>query len=543
MNRSIDEARRAAQAGRWNDAETIARQALEVDQRSVEALELIALARQAAGDAAGAEKALREAIAIDPARRWPYGDLARLLMEQGREREAEVVARQALRHDGSNADAHMLAGRLMLARGLAFEAAAHLRSAITYAGRHPDLLLPLGQALMQQGRLADARPVLEEVLTATPDRLGAICALAEVEEKAGRLERASALLDRAEPLARRAGTDVALQRSTLLARQGKAEDALRLLEGSDAVSGAALLMRGRLHDRLGRFGEAWADWTEGKRRIAQQTGRAYHLGLEEREAQALAAFAQSHVLSQRSVEDDGAQPFFILGFPRSGTTLVEQVLAAHDAIVAGGELPFGQEMREQAGDLSAFDPEAARGHYLNRARQYGLRDGTVRFFTDKMPLNEMHLPLIRRAFPQAKLVRVLRHPLDVLVSVMSHDMTHGQHCAYRIEDAARHLALVQRQVEAYAAAGINIDHIVRYESLVADQGGQTAALMAALGLEMQDGQLAFHELPRHAPTPSYAQVSEPLNDRSIGRWRHYAEQLAPIMPILAKAMETQGYAG
>jgi len=542
MHSAIDLARQAARTGRWQEAEDRVRAILLHDPHAIDALEVVALSRRQLGDVAGSEAALRSAIAIAPDRRWPYGDLARLLIDAGRPKEAETLERQALAADSANADAHMLLGRLLTDRGLAFEGAQHLRQAIALAGRHPELLYGLGRALSQQGLLDDARRLLEEAAGATPLHLATLAALAEVEERAGRFAQATAWLDKADAVARGQGQDVILQRSVLMARMGDEAAGLALLEMQPELSGAAMLQRGRLRDKLGRGDEAWRDWTEGKALIARAAGRRYMAQAIAEEAAELAMLARTILPAGAAPRDTGAEPVFILGFPRSGTTLVEQILAVHDQVVAGGELPFGPELRELAEPLKSADAAVLREHYLARAGEYGLTKGPARFFTDKMPLNEFHLPLIRLAFPAAKVIRVVRHPLDVLVSVLSHDMTHGQNCAYRIEDAARHFALIQQQVAAYEGAGLVIDHTLRYETLVADQEGETRALMAVLGLDVQPRQLAFHREPRHAPTPSYAQVREPLNDRSIGRWRYFACEIEPILPLVSDATKALGYA-
>jgi len=126
---------------------------------------------------------------------------------------------------------------------------------------------------------------------------------------------------------------------------------------------------------------------------------------------------------------------------------------------------------------------------------------------------------------------------------MAHDMTHGFNCAYRIEDAARHLAIVDELVESYGTLGLGPTYELRYEDLVADQTAETRRLMNAIGLAMEPAQLSFHERSNVSPTPSYAQVREPLNDRSIGRWRNFANQLEEIRPIVADAIARGGYAG
>lgn len=554
MHPLIEQARRAAQLGQWAEAERLARGALAEVAADIDAIEILVLARRQSGDVEAAEQLLCQAIAAAPGRRWPYGDLARLLIESGRPVEAEAVARQALCADATNADALALLGNLELDRGLLIEAEGHLRQAIGIAGPHPELVLALGRSLILQGRSAAARQLLEPLARGPVPSLELTATLAELEERCGNFAVARQWLDRAEALGKPRGIDVTLQRAKLLARMGQSGPALQLLEGQQQLSGAALLQRGRLRDQMGRHTEAWRDWHEGKARIAEQAGRRYPADELIREATALRQFA-SRITTSSGEAETGSAPIFILGLPRSGTTLIEQVITAHSAVSAGGELPFGPELRDLAahgcsgeeaflawlthgsGPSLGVISQSLRDHYLARAATYRLQGR----FTDKMPLNELWLPLIRLAFPEARVIRMQRHPLDVLVSVMSHDMTHGHNFAYRLEDAVAHMLLIHRQLEHYAACGLRIDHVVRYEVLVAHQQSETTRLMAALGLEAEEQQLHFHQSERIAPTPSYAQVREPLNARSIGRWRNFAAELGSAREALMPMIEALGY--
>ena len=541
----VSAARAAIKAGQLDLAARIASELLQCQPGDLDALEIKALVAIEHDDHAAAEEALRAAIAHARGRRWPSGDLARLLVEQGRNEEAESVARAALTSDPANADAHALLGTLLAKREMLVSAAAHFERAIALVGAHPDLQLGLGRVLLRQGKLDVARPLLESAAAANPTALDPIVFLAELEERAGRFDLAMRLLDHGEPLAGASGKDMRLQRAVVLERMGQTEAARDLLEREDELSGAALLQRGRLRDRLGRYAEAWADWTRGKAILAERTERSYPANEVKRQAEQLARFFDVKTvaaLPPAPRRADVPQPIFILGFPRSGTTLVEQILASHSAIRAGGELPFGRQLRELNVELSEIDAERLRDTYLAGADAYGLTAPGAAYFTDKMPSNDMWLPLLRMAFPDSPAILVRRHPLDVLTSVMAHDMTHGFNCAYRLEDAARHLALVDRLTAEYLAAGIGITYEVKYETLVADQAAETARLMAAIGLRMELAQLNFHERETVSPTPSYAQVREPLNDRSIGRWRNYSAQLDAVRPIVADALARGDYA-
>jgi tetratricopeptide (TPR) repeat protein len=550
-------AREAVKGGRFELAANLARQILADDPDDIEGLEISALAAGGLGDDVAAEDILRRAISAGSGRRWPYADLIRLLLKLGRAGEAGEVARAALTADAKNADAHAMLGFIMARDERWFDAAEALERAVALAGAHPQLLTGLGHALLRLGRLEAARAPLEAAVRADPNGLQQLAYLAELEERLGRFEEASVQLARAERIAKASGTDVDLQRSVLLARMGKSDEALALLDQREELPGGALLQRGRLRERVGRYQEAWNDWTRGKDLLADASARQYAADEIRAEAQALLAFftpPQITATTPAAPRNEFPQPIFILGFPRSGTTLTEQILASHSAIRAGGELPFGAELRELAislaGGIEAFPrglarqedwPTTLRDLYLARSERYGLLAPGAAFFTDKMPSNDFWLPLLRLAFPKSPVVLVRRHPLDVLTSVMAHDMTHGFNCAYRLEDAARHMALVDELMGTYRANGIGPTHETRYEALIADQVGETGRLMSALGLAMEPAQLRFHDRREVSPTPSYAQVSKPLNAGSIGRWRHFAEELRPVRPLLAGTMKAGSY--
>jgi tetratricopeptide (TPR) repeat protein len=546
----IADAREAIKGGQVDKAAALAAAILREAPTDVDAIEILALVALERNDHAAAETALRTAINVAPERRWPYGDLARLLLKLNRPGDAEVVARAALTADSDNPDAHGMLGSLLAEREQWVDAAAHFERAIAIAGKHQHLLAGLGRALMRQGRLEEARGKLEAAVTAHPSALEPAVFLAEALERLGDLHAAGRQLHRAEAIARRQGTDVDLQRSVLLARMGEHEKALRLLEGKAGLSGAARLQRGRLYERLGKYEEAWDDWVTGKAQLAHRSGRRYDADEVRAQAERVAALVSSpgEALIPARRRGDVPQPIFVVGFPRSGTTLTEQILASHGAIRAGGELPFGPKLHDQfgatgSGGGEADWPERLRDHYLARAGESGLLAPGVAWFTDKMPDNSFWLPLLRLAFPHSPVVRLRRHPLDVLTSVMAHDMTHGFNCGYRLEDAAAHLALVDDLLEHYRLAGFGPTYELNYEALVADQVGETGRLMVAVGLDLEPTQLSFQERSTVSPTPSYAQVREPLNDRSIGRWRRFANQLAPITPLVRDAMNRGAYAG
>jgi hypothetical protein len=139
-------------------------------------------------------------------------------------------------------------------------------------------------------------------------------------------------------------------------------------------------------------------------------------------------------------------------------------------------------------------------------------------------------------FPEAKLVLVKRDPRDVAVSMLSNNLSHGFNCAFRIEDIVQHLAATDALVSGYERELGCAMHVLQYEQFVGDQEAETRRLLAHVGLPFEDACLRFHESGRYAPTPSYARVAEKVNDRSVGRWRHFAAELAPHLATLEPAL-------
>jgi hypothetical protein len=352
----------------------------------------------------------------------------------------------------------------------------------------------------------------------------------------------------------------------VLGRRGEADAALAVLDtmatANASLSPVEWLEKGRLLDRLGRFPEAFAAFDAGRQRLREVTGQQYLDAQAEHLIARLKSFfvkKRLDTLPRAKTRTDVAQPIFVLGFPRSGTTLLEQTLTAHPRIAAADELPFIIEIAELMPRLldsplgypdalaelwmadHREDLDNLRDHYLRKVAQLGVVPDAAAWFTDKMPLNETHLGLIGLLFPQSPLLHVVRHPLDVVVSVYSNLLTHGLYCAYALDSAARHYARVMDLVDHYVDE-MKLRYLrIRYEDMVDNQEASIRRVLEFVGEEFDSKCLAFHENRRYARTASYAQVTEKLYDRSRYRYRHYLPQLQPIIPILEPVIERLGY--
>jgi hypothetical protein len=240
-------------------------------------------------------------------------------------------------------------------------------------------------------------------------------------------------------------------------------------------------------------------------------------------------------------------PLFIVGLPRSGTTLVDRILGSHSGVQSAGELDdFALALvacvRRDGGaaalprrDLVARAADldfAALGHeYLRRARAT-IPHGR---FTDKMPLNYLYCGLIMRALPQARIIHLTRHPMAVCYAMYKTLFKDGYPFSYDLHDIGRYYLGYRRLMDHWRATLPGAIHDLSYEQLIADQAGVTRRLLNFCGLQWQDACLNFHRNAAATTTASASQIRRPLYDSSVAQWRQYAAQLAPLHDHLSAA--------
>jgi tetratricopeptide (TPR) repeat protein len=393
----------------------------------------------------------------------------------------------------------------------------HLEWAYARTPAWPELLTELGLAYMAEGRLDEAEAVLEQAIAAAPAMTQPHAVLAELRRwtpqtaHIARLEtlRASPELT---PLAR-GNLGFALFKE--LDDLGETEAAWRVLEESNAACRA----------------EASMDWTEGG------------------EAELVAALKAAFPAERLRAAEGGAGregPIFILGLPRSGTTLLERIIAAHSQVEALGELPtFPIVFRgaSRARDRSRLDAATVRGTagtdwraagelYLAETAPLLSRPGR---FIDKLPANSLLAGAIRLALPQATIIHMRRRPMDALFGAYKVRFSNWYGWAYRQADLAahylRHEELMAHWREGLGEALIEVD----YEALVADPEPQIRRVLAACGLAFEPACLEPHRTVGTVRTASITQVRQPMTTARVGGWRRYERQLAPLRAALQAA--------
>jgi len=566
----VEQAEARLKAGDVPGAEAVVKQVLEIAPGREEALVFFYRLLRQQNRPQPAEAVIRRVVTLNPNNFWATNELTLMLLNRGALAEAEVHARNAIRIAPQNAQAHNLMGLVLTEANRPLIGEYHYRRVLELAdAQEPITLANLAWNLKNQGRMEEARRLYETSIKLKPGVIQTVLGFAKMEEADRKFSAALKLLDEADAIFPD-NPSVKLTRATVLARQKKTEAALEILHEPEAEEGAKKLRlgpaelseKGRLLDQLGRYDEAFEAFDTAKKRAIEYGARTYLAeGAADLAARLKGFFVERRLktLPVAETRTDMPQPVFIVGFPRSGTTLIEQTITVHPRIAAGDELPYINDITQIMPRLLASPlgyPEALaelwmgdqrdglnelRDYYLNRSAKSGIFKDGADFFTDKMPLNETHLGLISLLFPASPIIHVIRHPLDILLSVYSNHLTHGFFCAAQMETIAQHYVLVADLIAHYRAH-VKMRYLpVRYEDMVVDQETNVRKILDFIGVDFDERCLRFEQNTRYARTASYAQVTEKLYDRSRYRYRPYLAHLAPVLERLAPVIARLGY--
>lgn len=556
-------ARQKHQAGDLAGAARAYQLILQQQPGHVESLVYLAMILFQAGKTEEAAKCCQSALALRPDDPEIHFNLALCLHSLGRLDEAAVHYRQTVTIRPNFPPAWNNLGNVLCAMERYDEAIECLHEAVRQQPTHGEPCYNLGNAYREDGQPAEAVKWCREALRLKPvySKAQFVAGIALLE--LGKTKEAELHLREAM----RQGSKYSISLLNLAANGLYTEndpsvDELRARLASDKLE---LLDRSHLHsaianilDQAGRYDEAFAHFTEANCLRLQHlrgTGKVYdavaHGQLTDR---IIALFTAGYFDRIRGFGVDSDQPIFIVGMPRSGSTLVEQILACHPDIDGAGELPdlpnMVARLPERWGGTEKYPEcilrlDAAASRELAEAYLRRLRRLTrpARRITDKLLGNFHHLGLIATLFPKARVIHCSRHPLDVCVSCYI-QFFKGLEFTWNFADLAQHYRDYERLMAHWRRLlPLPILDVV-YEDVVADPEGQSRRLVEFCGVDWDERCLRFHESERAVRTVSKLQVRRPVYASSIGRWRRYAAHLAPLCAALGLPDETtQGTVG
>lgn len=601
----LERALHAQQARDFATAERLCKQVLRSNPAHGDALDVLGVVYLLSGDAEAAAKMLTRAVKAAPGSVQAHVNLGIALTRTGDGDGALAAYRTALQIDPNYADAHFRLGNLLADAGDNRNAIHHLERGLALQPGRRGGYNDLGIALTGDGRHADAVAAYRKGLAADPNDSGALNNLGLALSELGDIDDAVEIYTRAvasapdnpsirynlfEALERRHKIDAlrlaladaqtrigahplfALARANL-ARRDKNDVAARdALLAVDPVRDVPHIhdpkfwprraqMLGDLFDRLDAPQLAMAAFADCNRLMARHAmpDGVDKIAYSDRLSRLQAYFSSPapSTWAPLVAPDDRPDPVFLIGFPRSGTTLLDVILRGHPDIASIEELPMISAVAHlldkmpggEPGGLASLSQDnllLLRNTYfaaINEHLPETARRAAV--VIDKLPLNLVDAGLIHRVFPNAKFILAVRHPCDCVLSCYMHAFKLNSAMAnfLDIEDAAKLYDQAFTLWETYRQVlPLNV-HSVHYENLIDDLNGTLRPLLSFLGLDWDSGVLDHVGTARKSRinTPSYNQVVEPLYKRAQGRWTRYADALQPVMPFLDRWISHFGY--
>jgi tetratricopeptide (TPR) repeat protein len=488
---------------------------------------------------------LQRAIALDATLAVAHSHLGHVLRDLGRRREALAAFERALALEPARAEAHWNLGTVLFDLRRVEAAVSCYRHALALQSDHAPSHLSLGLALRQQRRPADAEASCRAALAIDPAYVEALSFLGELHADRGEFAAAEALFRRAielDPGFSAAYASIATHRKMTVA------DAAWLRGAESALAKPLPLAQeiglhyaiGKYFDDVQRYDEAFEHYSRGNA-LARRHGAQYNRAKLERRIDALvhdfgAAGNATSVSRARSRQAGLERPILIVGMPRSGTSLAEQILASHPTVFGAGEVIFWNDAYDAyraaaaAGQAGADFLERTARAYLDHLAY--LSGGALRV-VDKMPANFLYAGLIHAALPNARIIHMLRHPIDTCLSIYFQNFFNIGPYANDLGDLAHYYGEYRRITDHWRAvlpAGTLLE--VPYEALIADQEAWTRRMLEFAELPWDPRCLDFHATNRVVITASKWQVRQKLHSGSAGRWRNYAKHVAPLLPLI-----------
>jgi tetratricopeptide (TPR) repeat protein len=534
--------------GRFHEAAALYRAVLDQCPDDARALHYLGLVNSQLGKLEDADAQMTRSLAIDPTCANSCNDLGVVKLKACKHDEAIRLFSRALALDEKHTDAlnNMAVGLKQLHQ---FDRAlVALRRLANLLPESPRVLCELADTLYKVGNVAEAVRIYYEAIAIDPGNKAARLGLAEACESIGKFKQAR--MHYVAVVRRDADSSLALSR-LLQSRAGEV-DAKWIQRAQELAEdpATASVAKTRLHIGLAHYYDSVGGYDTAFRHLklgndAQARRRPFDNNGYSRAIDALIeTLTEGFFRSARPSGISTSRPIFIVGMPRSGTTLTEQILASHSKVAAGGELAAIPQATYQVRRFSASRKPYPHGltdvtaeGLATLARQYLDHLETISpdasRVTDKLPFNFMHLAMIALLFPNSRVIHCRRSPLDNCLSCYFASFAEENNFANDLAGLGRYYLDYHRLMVHWKAVLPLRIHDVQYEDLVCNTEAAIRGLLEFCELDWEDACCNFHETRREIRTPSRWQVRQPIYASSVGRWRHYQAQLEPLKESLA----------
>jgi tetratricopeptide (TPR) repeat protein len=482
----------------------------------------------------------QQLVTFDPRNALARNGLGIAFARLGRYNEAEEQLRRAIGIRSAFPEAHFNLAGVLQSTGRFHESEMPLRRALKLKPAYLQARISLGGSLVLLNRLPEARDCYEKALRSAPRNAQALVGLGKIEALEGRFSAAESAYQRALEID--PGASYAWAALVWLRRMTPADGAW--LKRAEEIAGGGLappdeatlrFAMGKYCDDVGDFARAFRNYQRANE-LQRMRGERYDHAAHARFVDDLVRIYTPEALARpQAGASDSAQPVFVVGMPRSGTSLVEQILASHPAAHGAGELEFWiaavskHETAIRQGPLSDSLRGKLASDYL---RVLATHTREAMRVIDKAPVNSDYLGLIHSVFPRARFVYLRRDPIDSCLSCYFQQFSPTMNFATDLTDLAHYYREHRRLVAHWRSAlppGTLLE--VPYAELVADQESWSRRILEFVGLPWDERCLDFHKTERAVTTASVWQVRQKIYSGSVGRWRNYQKFIGPLLGL------------
>lgn len=494
----------------FQEAHALAEQLTAENSGCAEAWQLGAECALRLGYTERAKKAIQKALTLEPKSPRAMAFYMDVLLREGKQTQSLAVARQLSVMAPKDAQVLAKLGYVFTAMQCYAEARDSFQRAVDLQPGNGLHHFNLGTALRASGDLERAEQCFDKAIALNPDEFEAFYA--------------------------RSG----LRKQTVDANHTQELESLLAQPAADWRRHAHIAFAlAKEYDDLKQYDRAFATLERGNH-IRRQHIR-YDVQTDEAKLEKIQAEYSRAVFQKPGVSSKSKRPIFVLGLPRSGSTLVDRILSAHSEVVSIGEVPnFGDRMVHLTRQSSVQQPasfdallKASKQIDFNRLGQQYLEStcmyaGDSPYFVDKLPFNFLYIGLIHLAFPNAAIVHIHKNPMDACLGIYRILFRNAYPYAYDLNELARYWVAYRRLMDHWEAVLPGRVHHLAYEELVTDTEEKVRDLLNYCDLDWEENCLTFHANPEAATTASAVQVRQPIHRAAIDQWRHYEKQLAPL---------------
>jgi Flp pilus assembly protein TadD len=493
----------------------------------------------ASGAFAEAASHYEQAVALNPSHAEALNNLGSSLSQLGRQEEAENCFREACAIKPSYSDPYGNLGILLRSRGDLAGAEAALRRAIKLRPNNLEARINLGLTLVYLGRLRDARVYFAKALKTAPRNIEALQGMGQLAVFEGRFEEAEktfkSIIDIA-PKAPQAWSSLPGLRKMTSADAPWLNNANEIAQsGIHPLDEANLRFAiGKYCDDVENFSEAFHNYKRANELLKTAAVKYQRDERSRLVNELMRTYSRDAVSELKKFGSASAKPIFVVGMPRSGTSLAEQIIAAHPAIHGAGELAFWETL--------FVNDSQIREEILDEAKRIKIAESYLRLLdgfsadtlriVDKTPVNSDFLGIIYSVFPNARVIYMQRNPIDTCLSCYFQQFFTGLNFTLDLSDLAHYFREHERLMQHWRhvlPSGFILD--VPYEALVADQELWSRKMLEFAGVDWDDRCLEFHSDKRPVTTASAWQVRQKIYSKSVARWRNYEKYIGPLKSL------------